>query len=92
MKISFFCDFTYFNEIKKDKLIIKINKIFSSPSPNLIDFLLCVLNYSDNCMIFFIFRFINQAIYIYFCLALYGCIFYKVKAAENCLEPCFHTA
>ena len=81
-----FCCFHYFNFLS-DKPGIIVLKIILLSIPNIIDFILTVLNVSKDCLIYFILRFITQALYIYFCVALYGCIFIKIKDKEDCIDP-----
>ena len=81
-----FCCFQYFH-FSSDKPGIIVFKIILLSIPNLIDFILTALNFSKECAIYFILRFVTQALYIYFCVALYGCIFIKIKDKEYCIDP-----
>lgn len=73
-----FCCFHYFNFLS-DKPGIIVLKIILLSIPNIIDFILTVLNVSKDCLIYFILRFITQALYIIFVLLYMDVFLSKLK-------------
>ena len=45
--------------------------------PDIIDFILTIINYENNIWYYFLIRFISQVLYIFYCISLLGFLSYK---------------
>ena len=55
--------------------------------PDIIDFILTIINYENNIWYYFLIRFISQVLYIFYCISLLGVLSYEANGGIDAGYP-----